>query len=149
MKFRISVSKEKYDQIKDYLTKMGIETGDDAEYVISENHYSGNFIPARNDKKERINISSDDVIYIESFGDDIEIHTGEGLFYARDRMYKLEESLDKTSFIRISKSVIISRKHIKKIRPTLSMKYILTMTDGSLVDVTRSHYASFRSFMNI
>lgn len=29
MKFRISVSKEKYDQIKDYLTKMGIETGDD------------------------------------------------------------------------------------------------------------------------
>ena len=45
--------------------------------------------------------------------------------------------------------MIIAGKHVKKIRPSLSMKYILTMTDGTLVDVTRSYYSEFRRFFNI
>ena len=29
------------------------------------------------------------------------------------------------------------------------MKYVLTLSDGTLVDVTRSYYADFRRFFNI
>ena len=64
-------------------------------------------------------------------------------------MYELESLLDPNKFLRVSKSVIIARKHVKKIRPSLSMKYILTMSDGTLVDVTRSYYSDFRRFFGI
>ena len=149
MKFRISVSEDNFESVKEFLTGRGIEIGDDGEYVITEAPGHADFIPVRNEKKERVRLKTDEVIYIEAFGKDIEIHTDEGTFTSQDRMYQLESQLDPKEFIRVSKSVIISRKHVKKIRPTLSMKFILTMTNGELVDVTRSYYTSFRNFFNI
>ena len=149
MKIRISVSEEKYGLVKDYLTEHGVETGDDAEYMITETSRYAAFLSVRDDRKERIRVSADEVIYIEAFGKDVEIHTTHGTYYSQDRMYQLELLLDPKEFLRVSKSVIISGRHVKKIRPTLSMKYILTMTDGTLIDVTRSYYNDFRRFFNI
>ena len=127
MKIRISVSEEKRDLVARYLTEHGIELGEEAEYMITESSRYP----------------------IEAFGKDIEVHTMQGTFFAQDRMYQMESLLDPQEFLRISKSVIISRKHVKKIRPSLSMKYILTMSDGTLADVTRSYYSDFRRFFNI
>ena len=149
MKFRISVSEDNFESVKEFLSGRGIEISDDAEYVITEAPGHTDFIPVRNEKKERVRLKTDEIIYIEAFGKDIEIHTDEGTFSSQDRMYQLESQLDPKEFIRVSKSVIISRKHVKKIRPTFSMKYILTMTNGELVDVTRSYYTNFRNFFNI
>ena len=149
MKIRISVSDEKKDFIEKYLAEHGIETGDDAEYMLTEAGSHCAFISVKDEKKDRVNIPSDEIIYIESFGKDIEIHTMKDTYQSRDRMYELESLLDPKEFIRVSKSVIIARKHVKKIRPSLSMKYILTMSDGTLVDVTRSYYSDFRRFFNI
>ena len=149
MKIRISVSDEKKDFIEKYLAEHGIETGDDAEYMLTEAGSHCAFISVKDEKKDRVNIPSDEIIYIESFGKDIEIHTMKDTYQSRDRMYELESLLDPKEFIRVSKSVIIARKHVKKIRPSLSMKYILTMSDGTLVDVTRSYYSDFRRFFKI
>ena len=57
--------------------------------------------------------------------------------------------LDNTKFIRVSNCAIIARLHVKRIKPSISMKFILTMSDGSLVDVTRSYYSSFKDFFGI
>ena len=43
----------------------------------------------------------------------------------------------------------IAKSSVKKIRPALTMKFVLTLSDGSLVDVTRSYYTNFRRFFNI
>ena len=149
MKFRIAVSKEKYDSVKDYLTDHGVDIGDEAEFQITESAGYPAFLSARNDKKDRIRLSVADVIFIEAFGKEIEIHTMQETFFSTDRMYQLESMLDPKEFIRVSKSVIVARKYVKKIRPSISMKYILTMSDGTLVDVTRSYYYEFRRFFNI
>ena len=149
MKIRISVSEEKFEAVRDWLAEKGVETGEDGEFLLTEVSRYPAFLPARNEKKERRRLPADEVIYVEAFGKDVEIHTGQGTFYAQDRMYRLEELLDPARFLRISKSVIISAAHVKKIRPSLSMKFILTMSDGALVDVTRSYYGDFRRFFNI
>ena len=149
MKIRISVSEEKYEAVRDWLAEKGVETGEDGEFLLTEVSRYPAFLPVRNEKKERMRLPADEVIYVETFGKDVEIHTGQGTFYAQDRMYRLEELLDPAKFLRISKSVIISAAHVKKIRPSLSMKFILTMSDGALVDVTRSYYGDFRRFFNI
>ncbi|MBQ9490261.1 MAG: LytTR family transcriptional regulator [Lachnospiraceae bacterium] len=149
MKIRISVSEEKYDLVKDYLARHEVEVGEDGEYVLTEATKYPAFLNVRDDKKERMRLSVDEVIYVEAFGKDVEIHTSQGTYYAGDRMYQLEELLDPQEFLRVSKSVIISRKHVKKIRASLSMKYVLTLTNGVLVDVTRSYYGDFRRFFQI
>lgn len=149
MKIRISVSAENYDLVKEYLARHGVEISEDAEYVISESSRFPEFLNVRDEKKERLRLSVDEVIYVEAFGKEIEIHAQQGTFYALDRMYQLEELLDPQKFLRVSKSVIISKKHVKKIRASLSMKYVLTLSDGTLVDVTRSYYSDFRKFFNI
>jgi two-component system response regulator LytT len=149
MKIRISVSEEKYDSVKKYLSDRGIEISDDGEYILTESGGTKSFIQARDERKERISIAVEDIVYIEAFGKDIEIHTENETYHSQDRMYELESVLDPKEFIRVSKSVIVSRKHVKKIRPSLSMKYILTMTNGTLVDVTRSYYSDFKRFFGI
>lgn len=149
MKIRISVSDAQYDNVKRMLTEHGLEISDDADYMITESSRPSMFLTVRNEEKEHLRLSPSEVIYIEAFGKDIEVHTKSGIYYAQDRMYQLEELLDRKEFLRVSKSVIISRKHVRKIRPSLSMKYILTMSDGTLVDVTRSYYSDFRRFFNI
>lgn len=149
MKIRINVSEENYNLVKDYLAGHGVEISEDAEYVITESSKFPEFLTVRDEKKERMRLSVDEVIYIEAFGKDIEIHTERETYYSTDRMYQLENNLDPQEFLRVSKSVIISKKHVKKIRASLSMKYVLTLTNGTLVDVTRSYYSEFRRFFHI
>lgn len=149
MKFRISVSTDKYDLVKEYLARHEVDVGEDGEYVITEASRYPAFLIVRDDKKDRLRLSVGEVIYVEAFGKEIEIHAQQGTYYALDRMYQLEELLDPQEFLRISKSVIISKKHVKKIRASLSMKYVLTLSNGTLVDVTRSYYSDFRKFFNI
>ena len=166
MKIRLAVSDEHVDQVKAYLKDHRIEIDEDAEYALIEsdrldpdelsrrieslaNAPSRDFLDAYDKDHDRIRLSVEDVIYIEAFGKEIELHTTDGTYISRDRMYQLEEMLDPHEYLRISKSVIISRKHVKKIRPSLSMKFILTMSDDTLVDVTRSYYNNFKRFFNI
>ena len=149
MKIRISVSEEKRRDVTDFIHAHGIETGEDADYILTESDRYPAFLSVRNDKKEHVELSISKVCFIEAYGKDIEIHTDEGVFLSQDRMYQLEELLDPQAFLRISKSVIVAKRHIKKIRPSLSMKFILTLSDGTIVDVTRSYYSDFKRFFNI
>ncbi|MBQ9907854.1 MAG: LytTR family transcriptional regulator [Oscillospiraceae bacterium] len=66
-----------------------------------------------------------------------------------DPLRRLDEMLDPQEFIRVSNSAIISINHIKSIRPSLSQKFVLTMSDGARVDVTRSYYYIFKDTLGI
>ncbi len=149
MQIRIAVSKENYNTVRESLTSHGLEISEDAEYMITESIRPAAFLTVKENESQKLRLSAEEVIFIESFGKDVEVHTLSGTYHALDRMYQLEALLDPEEFLRISKSVIISRKHVIKIRPSFSMKYVLTLSDGTLVDVTRSYYSDFRSFYNI
>lgn len=147
MKLMLSVSGQRYDDILSELTELGIEVTDEADLILSERLRQG-FLTVRNDKGERLSIKTDDIVFIESFGNEMLVHTLDGCFKAYDRLYKLESLLE-GSFLRVSNCALINRSCIKDIRPGFSRKFVLTMTDGTLVDVTRSYYNSFRKEFNI
>ncbi len=75
MKIRISVSEEKYNEVKACLEEHGIETGEDSDYVLTEFSRYPAFLSVRDVRRERARLAADEVIYIEAFGKDIEIHT--------------------------------------------------------------------------
>ena len=150
MRIRLNISDGHYEEVKKKLLDAGFEIGEEGEYILSESGSVDNtFVIARDEEGLKVHIASDDIIYIESFGHDVEVHTAEGRFFASERLYQLAEKLDREQFFRVSNSVIISKKHVRKIRPAISMKFVLTMDDGTIVDVTRSYYYAFKEFFGI
>lgn len=150
MKIRLAVSKERYEEIKALLAEHGIELDDNADLVLSEsNKYLDSLIVRDISSNERILLPVEDIAYIETFGHSVEVHTNDKVYQGLDRLYKIANMLDPEQFLRISNSVIIARSKVTKITPTLSMKFIVTMSDGRDVDVTRTYYYIFKEYFGI
>ena len=94
-------------------------------------------------------INVEDVVYIESLGHDVIIHSNEETYITKERLKQLERLLNPDVFLRVSNSSIISIKHLKKIEASLLQKFILHMSNGDKVDVTRSYYQIFRNKLHI
>lgn len=77
------------------------------------------------------------------------MHTSKETYKCSERLWQLEKSLNPAHFIRISNSVIIAREHIKGIKTALSQKFIVLLSNGTKVDVTRSYYYIFKSKLGI
>ena len=150
MKVKLVVSNERYDEIKRALATRGIEIDDTADLVLSENNrFPDNLIVKDVVKNERVVLSVEEIVYIETYRHTVEVHTKNETFQAMDRLYKIVNQLDPDKFLRISNSVVISKNKVKQISATLSMKFVLTMVNGKKVDVTRSYYYIFKDSFGI
>ena len=149
MKIRIAVSAEREQAVTEALLRAGFELDDEAELVVLENDRFASHLPVRDEVGNRLHLAVEDIVSIESFGHSVAVHGVDGVYQTADRLYQLCLLLDPKQFLRISNSVIIQRRHVKKILPTMSMKFVLVLADGSKVDVTRSYYNSFKSFFGI
>lgn len=149
MKIRIAVSAELEQPVTEALLRGGFEPDDDADLVILENDRYATHLPVRDEPGNRLHLAVEEIVSIESFGHSVVVHTTDGSYQTAVRLYQLCLVLDPKQFLRISNSVIIQRRQVKKILPTLSMKFVLVLADGSKVDVTRSYYNSFKQFFGI
>lgn len=150
MKIRLAVSDENLKVVREFLEEKGIEIDDDAEFILMEKNKTIDHLAVKTCKtSDKAYIDIEDIIYIESYGHRMEIKTAEESYYTTDPLYQLESMLDKTKFVRISKSVIIAKRKVKQIKPSFSMKFLLIMQDGRKLEVTRSYYNSFKEAFNI
>ena len=150
MKIKLAISDESYEEVKEFLLSKGIEVDDEADFeLIQRDKYAGHMTVRNTKTAEKVHISVDEIILIESYGHTVEVVTSEGTYVTSDRLYQLVNTLDPDKFIRVSNSVIISKRKIKQIRPSLSMKFVLTMENDRKIDVTRSYYNSFKEAFNI
>lgn len=150
MKIRLKVSEGRYSELRAALESRGIEIDDAADLVLCEDNLFVDSLIVRNGETgERVVLPVDDIVFIESYGHSVEVHSAKGVYRSPDRLYKIYAALDQDRFIRISNSVIIAKNKVKKIAPTLSMKFILTMINGARVDVTRNYYYIFKENFGI
>ena len=150
MRIRLAISDENMEEVRKFLEEKGIVIDDEAEYVLSQpDKYIGHLTVKDMMTGDKRYVSVDDIIYIESFGHQMEVTTIDGTYQGVDRLYQLVNILNPEEFTRISKSVIISKRKVKQIKPSLSMKFILIMQDGKRLEVTRSYYSSFRDAFRI
>lgn len=148
MKIKLSVSEERYTELEQLLRERGFEISDDAEFILQERSKGVSFLNAKQDD-ELFRIRTEDIVFVESFGKSMILHTMDGEYSITERLKELEIMLDADKFMRISNSVIIAKNSVQKIKPTLSAKFILTLKNGAVVDVTRSYYYKFREIYGI
>ena len=149
MRVRLSVSKEIYDKTKTELLSHGIEIDEDSELELIERIGQTEYLSVKNEVGDRLKVRVQDIVIIESFGRNMDVHTEKETFKATERMYVLENELAGRGFIRVSNSCIVALKKIKKIRPSITMKFVLEMSEKSLVDVTRGYYHAFKEKLGI
>lgn len=148
MKVKLIASDASYDTLVQELHAHGIEIDNDAALILQEANVHPEHLMCRKES-EFFRIAVCDIIYIESLAHDILVHTSQAIYKASERLWQLEQQLSPHDFLRISNSVIVSRVHIKSIKPALSQKFLLTLSDGTKVDVTRTYYHAFRDAMGI
>ena len=149
MKIKLDVCAEHYDEIRNALLNAGIEIDDNAELTLSDTTRLHTLMVKDPGNNDRIVVSFHDIISIETYGHDVLVYTNEKAYFALDRLYKVLNLLPLDEFLRVSNSAVIAKSQVRKITPSLSMKFILTMADGRKVDVTRSYYYIFKEQFGI
>ena len=148
MKIHLDISKEKYEEIKEYLLSKDFEIDENAEYVLTENEDLCIFINCKKED-ETFSIAIKDIVFCESMGHYVYVHTKDDVFKLCERLWQIGKLLGTDKFMRISNSVIICKKKIKYIKAALSQKFVLTMINDEKVEVTRSYYYLFKNEFGI
>lgn len=149
MKLRLDVSSERYDELAGELRGLGIEIDEGAGLVLSEVGRYADYLVVRVPSGGYARIGVDEIITVEAFGRDIEVHTQRGVFLADGRLYQMQSRLDPARFLRVSNSVIVALGQIRQISPALSMRFTLTLSNGRRVIVTRTYYYAFKDALGI
>lgn len=148
VKVRIESNKENYNKIKELLENSGFEISNDASLVIKDEDYSQDSFLGEKDGEYEI-IPYSQVLYIESYGRDVYLNTTQTFYKLKTRLYEIEEKLHTHKFIRISKSVIIARSGIKRIKPTFNGRFDLLMKNSQVVSVSKNYQKAFKSFIGL
>lgn len=146
LKLRLNKNHEK--EISEELIHMGVTISEDSELILTEEHYNNGKIYCRDDT-DTVAVNFEEILYIESVGKNVYVHTDNKIYTTSIRLYKLEKELPEISFLRISNSIIIRRDSIKKVKPALSQKFYLILKNGDTVDVTRTYYYKFKECYGI
>ena len=145
---KINILLDENDSLMSELNKLGIQTDPNSEYVLIKKNKGCNYIPAKHEEKF-FYLKTQDIVYIESIGHKLLIHTKDGIFSSNDRLKQMEIMLDPNEFIRVSNSFIISINKIVKIESLIFQKFILHMINGDKVDVTRTYYYIFKEKLGL
>lgn len=90
-----------------------------------------------------------EILYIESVDKKTFIYTKEDVFQCKEKLYELEEILEKESFIRVSKNTIVNLNKVSKIVPDISRRLILTLENKEKVIVSRSFTFNFKKSLGL
>ena len=149
IKVKLNVNQENYQEYREKLESAGFEISDDAKLVLYEENYSMKTISGKKEDSYYF-IDVNDIVYFQSYGHDIFAKTKDDEEYKiKENLTRLELYLDENTFIRISGSIIINIKCIKKVTPQLGLKFRVLLTNGEKVFVNRNYYYRFVEKFNI
>ena len=124
MKVKIQVSEKNYQWASETMLACGFELDDDADFIFLEKATGIPFLKCRKEN-ENFHIPLNEILYFESIGHNIHVHTSCEIYRCSSRLWQLEKELDAAEFLRISHSVIIARNKVIKIKSALSQKFHL------------------------
>jgi len=92
-------------------------------------------------------LRTDSIDWVEAAGKFVRIHAARATHAVRQSMAELEQQLDPTRFVRISRSVIVNLDRIQEIQPWFQGDYVLILTDGTRLTSTRGYRESMRRLL--
>ncbi len=94
-------------------------------------------------------LSPDDIIRIYAEDGKIFASVNSKEYILRQRLYELEEQLNKYSFVRISNSEIINLKKVRNFDLSLSGTICVTLSDGTATYVSRRYVSKIKMVLGL
>ena len=94
-------------------------------------------------------IAVGDIVYLESEGDYVMIHTKTGKFLKEKTMKYFEQHLDPDTFIRIHRSSIININEISRIELFEKESYIIKLKNGDQAKASNSGYKALKDALKL
>ena len=147
MKIKIDDSIPNIEEIKSMLVSAGFVVSDDASLIVTSSE-APIYIRVINKWNDIISLPVKEIVSIESLGKDNYVYTMNDEYIVRDTLENLVNKLG-NNYLRISKSTIIEKNSIKRIGPSIQMKYKIILINGRVSYVTRNYYYSFKEYFGL
>lgn len=100
------------------------------------------------DENGIIFIPVEQILWIEAANKYVVIHTSNRDHIARQTIKSLEDSLDPKEFLRIHRSVLVRKAAVRGLHPLFHGDYIVKLTNGAELTLSRNFRASFFNQMS-
>ncbi|GEQ32627.1 LytTR family DNA-binding domain-containing protein [Marinilactibacillus psychrotolerans] len=94
-------------------------------------------------------IDSFDVCYIESVDNCTFLYTESEVFENREKLYALENKLKNTTFVRISKSVLLNMDYLESVRPLTNYRLEANLENKEKLVINRHYVKEVKQYLNI
>lgn len=89
-------------------------------------------------------IPTKDVYYIDAFGHQVFVYTKNDIFDIDLKLYQLEEILNHTPLIRVSKNTIVNTKKIKSFKSHINGKMEARLTNDDMIIISRMYVSKLK-----
>jgi two-component system, LytTR family, response regulator len=87
--------------------------------------------------------------YAEAQDDYVALHSGGKSYLKQQTISSLEESLDRTKFVRVHRSFLINLERVAKIEPYTKDTRLAVLADGARIPVSRAGYLRLKEAMDV
>lgn len=94
-------------------------------------------------------IDSFDVCYIESVDNCTFLYTETEVFENKEKLYTLENKLKNTTFVRISKSVLLNMDYLESVRPLTNYRLEANLENKEKLVINRHYVKEVKQYLNI
>ena len=121
-------------------TSTGFDDGlrDLLEQVRTRPHYLKR-IPVKSSRGMTF-VITDEIDWISSSGNELEIHVGRATYLIREKLSYLETRLDPDVFMRVHRSTIVNLNCIKSLHPLFNNDHLIILKDGTELNLSRTYY---------
>ncbi len=89
-----------------------------------------------------------DIYYIEAVDNRVFIYCREQVYETRQKLYELEECLNRRLFFRASKSTIIHLMKVKSLKPALNGRFSAMLQNGEEVIISRKYVPELKRLIS-
>ncbi len=112
-------------------------------FIKSKNN-SGKLILFKED--EQFFVDAKEIVYFEASQGKVNVHTTNGEFVTKQKLYELTDSLKNLPFAQISKSVVVNIDFVKSVAAEFSGNYSLKLKRGKeILTISRKYMKEFKS----
>ena len=119
-----------------------------ASGLISNGHTNGSFhrIPVKENGKILL-VDTDDIVWLESYGNYLFLHTDSGKHIYRETMSAMEKKLEPSRFVRIRRSAMVRIDQIRELHPTDNSEFEIVLANGTTLSSTRRYRKNLESVL--
>ena len=94
-------------------------------------------------------VASGEIFYIETLENKTFIYTEQKVLESKMKLYKLEKILGETSFVRISKSVLLNMNELDSVRPLQNYRLEANLKNGEKLVINRHYIQRVKEYLNL